>query len=334
MQPDQEKRVSAASTEPLPNQSTNDAIISDAKAQRNGRGKSQASISMIAAAVKILTEIQPTTVRSVCYQIFIQKLIDKMSKANTDRVSKLLVYARETGLISWEWLVDETREAERINSWDSPEAIISAAVNQYRKDYWTMQPNRVEVWSEKGTIRGTLAPVLKKYGVTFRVMHGYGSATAIHGIARETAESDKPLTVLYVGDWDPSGMQMSEVDLPDRLQRYGGTATIKRVALDECDVDDATELPFFEATSKGKDPRYKWFIELYGHRCWEVDALSPVVLRQRVETEIARLLDEEKWNHAIGIEAAEIKSMQSVLGTWKRSISRQATKYSPGAHHE
>lgn len=297
--------------------------------KRAGRGKSKQSIALIAASATILEEIQPATVRAVCYRLFIQKLIPSMAKANTDKVSKQLVYAREIGALRWGWIVDETREAERIASWNSPEEIISTAVDQYRKDYWTMQPNRVEVWSEKGTVRGTLAPVLKKYGVTFRVMHGYGSATAIHGIARETADNDKPLTVLYVGDWDPSGMQMSEVDLPDRLQRYGGAATIKRVALDECDVQDDTELPHFEATSKGKDPRYKWFTERYGHRCWEVDALSPVVLRERVEHEILQLLDVSAWQHAIKIEQAETESMKSIFGTWK-SISRQADKYSGG----
>jgi hypothetical protein len=46
----------------------------------------------------------------------------------------------------------------------------------YRRDRWAQQPRRLEVWSEKGTVRGMLAPVLDKYGVTFRVMHGYSSA--------------------------------------------------------------------------------------------------------------------------------------------------------------
>ena len=298
-------------------------------ATRQGRGKSKASLELIAAAIRILEEIQPATVRAVCYRLFIEKLIPCMTKANTDKVSKQLVYARENGLLPWAWVVDETREAERIVSWDSPEAVISAAVSQYRKDYWAMQSNWIEVWSEKGTIRGTLAPVLKDYGVTFRVMHGYGSATSINGIAKETADNNKKLTVLYVGDWDPSGMQMSEIDLPDRLQRYGGAANIRRVALSECDVQDDTKLPFFEADSKSKDPRYQWFTRRYGHRCWEVDALSPVVLRNRVEGEILALLDVSAWLHATKIEAAEIESMRSVLATWK-SISGQATKYSTG----
>lgn len=300
-----------------------------------GRGKSKNSLALIDAAIKILEEIHPASVRAVCYRLFVAKLIPSMAKTNTDKVSKQLVWARENGQLPWARVVDETREAERVASWNSPEEIISTAVAQYRKDYWAMQPKWVEVWSEKGTIRGTLAPVLKKYGVTFRVMHGYGSATSIHGIAKETTNNDKPLTVLYIGDWDPSGMQMSEIDLPDRLQRYGGAATIKRVALDSCDVLYDTALPFFEALDKSKDPRYQWFTTHYGNRCWEVDALSPVVLRQRVEDEILSLLEVDAWEHAVGIERAETESMKSIFGTWK-SISRQAAKYSQarGAGHE
>lgn len=296
---------------------------------RKGRGKAEATMVLIKTAIRILEEIQPATVRAVCYRLFIEKLLPAMNKANTDKVSKQLVWAREQGLLPWGWVVDETREAETIASWDSPEQLIAAAVSQYRKDYWTMQPNWVEVWSEKGTIRGTLAPILKRYGVTFRVMHGYGSATSLHGIAQETAANPKPLTVLYVGDWDPSGMQMSEVDLPDRLERYNGWATIKRIALDAADVAPGTELPFFEAQEKSKDPRYQWFVKNYGTRCWELDALSPVVLRQRVEGQICSLLDVDAWTHAVKVERAETESMKSVMGAWK-SICGPADKYSQG----
>ena len=42
------------------------------------------------------------------------------------------------------------------------------------------------MWSEKGTIRGVLKPVLDEYGVGFRVMHGFGSATEVHDVARMT----------------------------------------------------------------------------------------------------------------------------------------------------
>lgn len=292
-----------------------------------GRGKSKASLQLIDASIRILREIQPASVRAVCYRLFVEKLIPDMSKKSTGAVGKQLVYARENGLLPWEWIVDETRAAERTNSWSNPESIIRAAVRGYRKDYWEMQPRRVEVWSEKGTIRGTVAPVLNEYGVTFRVMHGYGSATSIYGIAQETVDNTKPLTVLYIGDHDPSGLQMSEIDLPARLARYGGRAEIIRIALDASDVTDDSKLPWFPADDKTDDSRYAWFKRVYGNRCWEVDALSPVVLRERVDAAIEALLDVDAWNHAIDIEAAEIASMRDILGTWK-SILQPDSKYS------
>ena len=311
------------------NCATPDEQTSKRKVSTNGRGKSQKSLDLVAASKAILAEIHPASVRAVCYRLFTMKLIPSMATNHTSAVSKQLVWAREAGVIPWNWIVDETRGAERIASWDAPEEIIGAAISQYRKDYWSDQPEWVEVWSEKGTIRGTLAPVLDKYGVTFRVMHGYGSATALHGIAEETMRNDKWLTVLYLGDWDPSGLGMSEIDIPARMGRYGGRVTVNRIALNADDVAPGAGLPSFEAASKSKDPRHKWFIENYGHNCWELDALSPVTLRQRVDDEILSLIDLGPWQQAVEVEAAEIASMSGFMDTWK-SICRPVEKYSKG----
>jgi hypothetical protein len=91
-------------------------------------------------------------------------------------------------------------------------------------------------------------------------MHGYGSATSLHSIAQESANSDKYLTILYIGDWDPSGMNMSEIDIPGRMHRYEGDFTIERIALDAGDVGPGTKLPSFAAESKVGDSRHKWFV--------------------------------------------------------------------------
>ena len=74
------------------------------------------------------------------------------------------MYARENDLLDWAWIVDETREVERTHSWEDPEDYIEASFRHYRKDYWRDQPARIECGLEKGTISGTLAPVLDKYG--------------------------------------------------------------------------------------------------------------------------------------------------------------------------
>jgi hypothetical protein len=155
-----------------------------------GRGKSKETRQLMLACRAILAEIQPATVRAVCYRLFVAGLIPSMAKKHTNRVSKLLTEARKEGSLSapwripWDWIVDETREPERVSSWANPQAFMSTVKRAYRKDFWALQPRRVEVWSEKGTVRGTVAPVLDEYGVTFR--------TAISRSSRCTAAIGTP----------------------------------------------------------------------------------------------------------------------------------------------
>ena len=300
-----------------------DALAVLGATSRRGRGKAQKTIEVINAARDILERDQPATVRAVCYRLFVAGAIDGMTKNNTSMVSRNLVTAREEGTIPWEWIVDESREAERVATWEDPESIIEQAVTQYRKDYWLDQPDWIEIWSEKGTVRGALSSVLNEYGLTFRVMHGFGSATSINAVAQATMDSSKPLTILYIGDYDPSGLYMSEVDIPARFKRYSGRATITRIALT---ADDVPGLPSFEAATKVGDPRHKWFRQHYGKQCWELDAMPAPLLRQRVEDEVLRRLDVGRWQHAKRVEAAEVESMQAVMESWQASISRQVQK--------
>jgi hypothetical protein len=292
-----------------------------------GRGKSARSLALVDAASRILSEIHPASVRAVCYRLFAAGLIPSMAKASTARVSKQLTWARERGVIPWNWIVDETREAERVAMWADPTAFIETVQRSYRRDRWRDQPHWLEVWSEKGTIRGTLAPVLHNYGVTFRVMHGFASSTAVHQIAEETQQATKPLTILYVGDWDPSGLHMSALDLPSRLARYHSDARLIRLALAD---EDLATLPSFPVDTKRGDPRYRWFAERFGSTCWELDALSPVLLRDRVERAIVDRLDQAAWDRAGVAESAECESLEGVLKAWP-GISVQVSKCPPQA---
>lgn len=286
------------------------------------RGRGKRSLDLIRAATKILEKIQPASVRAVCYQLFVAGLIQNMSKSSTNSISRLLTLAREEGDIPWPWIVDESREAEVARCWNNPDDLIRAAVTQYRRDYWQEQSYRVEVWSEKGTIRGTLGPVLREYGVTFRVMHGYASATVVNDIADLSNASDKLLVALYVGDWDPSGKHMSDVDLPKRLDEYGANVEMIRVALVR---DDLGDLPSFDPETKRQDPRYEWFKRSVATVCYELDAMPPPELRTTVEAEIRSYIDLPKWARACEVEAVEKESMEEFHKSWRASIC------SPGA---
>jgi hypothetical protein len=280
------------------------------------RGKAQASIDLIEKMHRIASEAQPITGRGVGYKLFTAGLIASMARSDMQRVYRLLREARESGTIPWEWIVDETRELERAASWDNPKAYARAVIRSYRRDYWNQQPVRVEVWSEKGTVRGVLQPVLDEFGVGFRVMHGFSGASTVHEIA--DSENDRTLVALYVGDYDPSGMYMSECDLPKRLEKYGGFhVDLRRVALLRA---DGTGLPSFPAADKRTDTRYSWFVDNFGHRCWELDAFDPNDLRERVEREIEAQIEWDAWRRCKVVEAAEQQSLEQVISLWPANL--------------
>jgi hypothetical protein len=54
-----------------------------------GRGKSRQVLELVAAAKAILEQIQPATVRAVCYRLFVAGVIGSMTKAETNRVIPL-----------------------------------------------------------------------------------------------------------------------------------------------------------------------------------------------------------------------------------------------------
>lgn len=280
------------------------------------RGKSAATVALEAAIVRIVDERQPITVRGVCYGLFAEGLLSDMSVRNTQRISRVMTSMREAGALDWRLIVDGSRSVDRASVWRDPDQIIDIAVRTYRRDNWRDQPVRVEVWSEKSTVQGVLAPVLDDLGIVFRVMKGFGSYTAV----RQAAEDD-PDVVLYVGDWDPSGLFMSEVDLPQRLQAYGGRCDFKRIALQRHDLD---ALPHFDTGTKSGDARLHWYVRRTTadpQKCWELDAMDPNDLRERVHSSITGFMDMDAWNHSLQIEAAERESMQAFRAQWATRLN-------------
>jgi hypothetical protein len=282
---------------------------------KKGRGRGYRSLLLIAAMCDAAEAAQPITGRGIGYKLFTAGLIPSMANSEMQRVYRLLKEAREQGDIPWGWIVDETRSLERTPTWDNPEDYARCVARSYRRDFWNQQPRRVEVWSEKGTIRGVLQPVLDHYAVGFRVMHGFASATAVYDVAQD--DDGRELIVLYVGDYDPSGMFMSESDLPERLSEYGGNhITLTRIALTQ---DQVRDLPSFPAADKKKDKRYPWFASNYGHRCWELDAMDPNDLRDCVEDAIKELIEPEAWRRCEIVNEAEQQSLKTVLEKWGAS---------------
>ena len=209
---------------------------------KKGRGMAQRSLDLIEAMYAMAEAAQPITGRGIGYKLFTAGLIPSMAANEMQRVYRLLKEAREQGMIPWEWIVDETRALERTSTWDDPAAVrpLRRAILSPRLLEPAARPLRgVE---REGHHTRRARPVLDQYAVGFRVMHGFSGATTVHDVSQD--DDGRELIVLYVGDFDPSGMFMSEEDLPNRLSKYGGDhVTLRRIALTRRTCERAAVIP-------------------------------------------------------------------------------------------
>ena len=293
------------------------------------KGLTAKTKAIIDACYQIAQERQPISVRGVCYALFeIYRLLPDMKKPSTAKAGRALLYAREQGIIPWEWIVDGSRSGHTYNygGWQSPAhyAETITQVNDYRKDYWAAQPKTVQVWSEKETIAGVVEPVLQKWAVDFQNFRGFNSASNLYNEAQRSARSTKPVNALYLGDFDPSGMYMSEVDLPRRLLIYGGDVHIHRVALRR---EDTSGMLGHAVEEKSKDARINWWHQRHlGSRYWELDGMDPRDLRARLDQEIAYFVDIPTWEQSQSTEAAE----RDAVDTYHAFLRRESARFFAG----
>ena len=214
-------------------------------------------------------------------------------------------------IIPWEWIVDENRELERCAT--------GTILRNYARGIGILSARFLgPAASARRSLDGEghrarrPQPVLDEYGVGFRVMHGFSSATAVYDVAQ--GDDGRPSIVLYVGDWDPSGLCMSERDLPKRLEKYDGHhVRLNRIAIVG---SQRGGLQSFPAASKRKDPRYRWFTQRYGGSCWELDAMDPNALRACIEAAVRAEIEWEAWNCCEVVNDAERELLREVLESW------------------
>lgn len=256
---------------------------------------------------------RPCSVRQI-YYLGIGTLWDKDtggSRRNYNKVVRELGIMRETGMLPWDWITDATRYVRVATMYDSMDQAIRRTAEEYRRDLWSTQPRRVEVWAESDSISGVVDPVTRALGVGLFSCRGQASKDFAHSAAVQYVAARKPVTVLYVGDWDPSGLAIPR-SLEERLTHYsGGSVPIdfRRCALT---LDDVRDGGLTQHDANRDDKSYRRYAEtcqefgLDPTLSTEVEALSPAVLRDRLETQIYALVDDAtRWNATVAAEESE-----------------------------
>lgn len=239
--------------------------------------------NLIERAREILAEHHPMTVRQVYYQLVSRQVI-KNNRCQYQAVSKALVAARQEGLIPWDWIEDRLRRPRHVSMWDDLRAFCETAVAAYRRNVWKTQPSYLEVWLEKDALSGIFEDVLQDYGVTLNVGRGYDGWDSIHNAFQRLRDAD---TILYFGDFDPSGEDMVR-SLRQRLAFFECNCQIIKCALIADDIQRYQLPPDFAKTT---DSRRDAFVAKHGDVSVELDALPADVLRQRLIGELDSRMD-------------------------------------------
>lgn len=240
---------------------------------------------LIGEAYAILAAHHPMTVRQVYYQLVSRHAIENI-RSQYQAVSNALVRARKEGGIPWDWIEDRLRRPRNVQMWGGMSEFAETARAAYRRDVWSTQPFYLEVWVEKDALSGIIEDVLAPYGVTLNVGRGYDGWDSIHNAASRYGSGER-VTVLYFGDFDPSGEDMVR-SLRQRLAELGCQPKIIKSALTFEDVERYNLPPDF---TKPTDTRSAGFVAEYGDLAVELDALSVDVLTDRLRTEVEARLD-------------------------------------------
>lgn len=287
------------------------------------KGEWKNTTALIDAAISILAEQNPMTIRQLFYRLVSKSRVPN-SLASYQMVSRIMTKCRDDGRCPFEWIADRSRPVYAATGFDDAVEYAATMRDGYRKNLWATQPEHVEVWVEKDAIIGSIEDVCNELGVTIRVGRGYWSTTAAHGIAKIFASIDKPITVFYCGDHDPSGQNIQS-ELYARIQEYGsGDFVMERLAISK---DDITEFNLPPLPVKSSDPRASQFVRTHGNECVELDALPPTELRRRIQETVEQHIDDELWEAAKEIEKKEKSRIQDSMNQFSSMTDDDAPSW-------
>lgn len=243
------------------------------------------------------------TLRQLYYQLVVKEILANLQK-NYAKLSTILKDARMCGKVDWDIIEDRGRVPKMHSEWSSIQDLVNSAIYSYRKDRMAEQQNYVEVWVEKDALSGVLEPITDEYHVHLMANKGYSSVSAMHDAAlrfQDQESNGKDTTILYLGDHDPSGLDMIR-DIQDRLDEFGCNVDVNAIALTKAQIEKYNPPP---NPAKFSDPRATNYVTKHGKTSWELDALKPTVLHALLRKHLNELIDMDLYQTVVEEEEVE-----------------------------
>lgn len=262
----------------------------------------------------ILSEQHPATVRGTFYQAVGRGLVAKTEAEYKTTVGRLLTEMRRAGTLPYGWIADNTRWMRKPTTYNDLHDMLQLTARTYRRALWGSQNAYVEVWLEKDALAGVIYDVTEDWDVPLMVTRGYPSITFLHEAAETIADQGKPVFIYYLGDHDPSGVDIPRfVEVELRRLAPGADITFRCIAVTD---EQIVELNLPTRPTKKSDSRSKAF----EGESVEVDAIPAPILRALVASRIQAHIDQDALDRLLGIEAAEAQTLATMVAAmWPES---------------
>jgi hypothetical protein len=256
------------------------------------------------------------TLRQLYYQFVSRDLIPNRQDQYR-RLSRVISDGRLAGLIDWFAIVDRTRNLMALRHYADPGEAINFMLRSFILDRREAQPFRPEVWIEKEALVGVISQICNQLDVPYFACKGYTRQSEMWGAGqrfnRYLDRGQRPV-IIHLGDHDPSGIDMTR-DIVDRQGMFADDAIIvERIALNMDQVEQYNPPP---NPAKLTDSRSTDYISEYGRSSWELDALEPRVIRQLIETTVARYTDYELMEATLERERRYRNVLRRVADNWE-----------------
>jgi hypothetical protein len=256
------------------------------------------------------------TLRQLYYQ-FVSRDLTPNRQDQYRRLSRVISDGRLAGLIDWFAIVDRTRNLMALRHYADPGEAINFMLRSFILDRREAQPFRPEVWIEKEALVGVISQICNQLDVPYFACKGYTSQSEMWGAGqrfnRYLDRGQRPV-IIHLGDHDPSGIDMTR-DIVDRQGMFADDAIIvERIALNMDQVEQYNPPP---NPAKLTDSRSTDYISEYGRSSWELDALEPRVIRQLIETTVARYTDYELMEATLERERRYRNVLRRVADNWE-----------------
>jgi hypothetical protein len=163
------------------------------------------------------------TLRGLHYRLVSEGLVPN-TRGAYKRLSSLSAAGRRDG--AFPDLHETVRNILVPSSWASPEQALADLRRWYRRDRTEGQEQTLILGVEKRAQADYLTTWYDEHGLPVVPMAGYASQTIVGRVLGHVAKYDRLATMLYAGDFDPSGEDMLR-DLRVRLPQV----ELRRVAL-------------------------------------------------------------------------------------------------------